>query len=324
VRQFPEDKDDEKDLKKLNAEPWMVEALKLNPEYVHWGPHEDYMCKRGDGWESPIIKKTWKDFDIKLDDLNEVVHFYFGINRANKKCETCGGCGYHPDAQWVEKSWYRHCSPFTFPTQQERLISQGMHESFGSPLPVELHGRGAFPSEETLGKYKPEFRAFCEAMRDGDGFWSDKLVQEEVEALVKDGRLMDWTHHFESGKGWKEKAGGAVAHMPSAAEVNAAQHKKGLTGHDAINQMIAVRARCERYGLPVTCPECEGSGHVFTAPKATLGVVFWLLHPRKGAARGVEVEEVEKKDFKKVLAFLAQAAKRSVERFQKAVAASEE
>lgn len=46
MRTKPQDDDDREDLAKLNAEPWMVKALELNPDYPHWGPHEDYMAKR--------------------------------------------------------------------------------------------------------------------------------------------------------------------------------------------------------------------------------------------------------------------------------------
>ena len=94
MRTYPEDESDQKELARLNAEPWMVEQLKLNPEYVHWGPHEDYMGGKPDeGWRSPILKDTWTDLIGKqpelpeglnegftLDELNEVVHFYFHLN----------------------------------------------------------------------------------------------------------------------------------------------------------------------------------------------------------------------------------------------------
>lgn len=318
MRTYPKDASDRKDLKRLNADPWMVDVLKVNPSYVFWGPHEDYMWKKGEGWDTPIIKNTWKEFGPwDLDELNEVVHFYFEILRESVECPLCGGSGYHPDAQWVEKSWYRHNSPFTMPTEQERLIQVGMHERFGSPLPIEIHGRGSFPSEEILNKYKPEFRAFCEAMRDGDGFWSNKITQEEVDTLVKGDRLVDYTHNWTQEDGWKPKPGGVEAHIPSAAQVNAAQNKPGLGGHDGINQAVCVRARCERYGIPVTCPDCEGHGYVFTAPKATLGLVLWVIHPRKGCSRGVEIKSIEQSELKEVSKYLKCAAARNAERFSK-------
>jgi hypothetical protein len=54
--------DSEEDLQKANAKPWMLEQLQLNPEYVSWGPYEDYMYTREDsGWNSRIIVETFKE-----------------------------------------------------------------------------------------------------------------------------------------------------------------------------------------------------------------------------------------------------------------------
>ena len=129
----------QKDLKRLNAEPWMIEALSLNPDYCSWGPHEDYMSGKGKGWGSPQFLDSWKDFDWSLDDLNECVHFYFGVERENKECHVCEGSGYHPEAQWVTKSFYRHSSPFS---------------------------RNLWPSEALFEKYGEPFLKFCEEMRE--------------------------------------------------------------------------------------------------------------------------------------------------------------
>jgi hypothetical protein len=329
MKSYPEDEGDRKELENLNAEPWMVECLKLNPEYVYWGVGDDYMHgvpenKDEGGWDSGKRFETWKDFGPwKLDDLNEVVHFFFEINRESENCPTCARTGYHPDAHWVEKSWYKHSSPFTVLTTEEQAIQDGMKRMFGSRFP-ELHGRGAFPDEATLRKYKPEFRAFCEEMRAGDGFWSDKLIQEEVDALVEEGRLMDWTHTWTSTDGWKEKPGGKKAHTPTAAQVNAEQNnpKPAMLshGHDSINHSIAVRTRCNRFGIPVECEECKGKAYLYTAPKGTLGLTLWFLHPRKGAARGIEIKSIEEGELKAVYSFLAEGAERNAQRFLKVVA----
>lgn len=104
---------DEEDTKELNAEQWQLDLLKLNPGYCGWGPHEDYMWKEGDGWNSRVISPTWPEFGPwNLDDLNECVNFYFEVSRESKDCETCGGDGYHPDARSVVNTFYRHqCGP---------------------------------------------------------------------------------------------------------------------------------------------------------------------------------------------------------------------
>jgi len=59
---------------------WMRNAVAKNPEYVFWGPDQDYMWKAGTGWEAPLAFASWGDCNLVLDDLNEVVHFYFGVN----------------------------------------------------------------------------------------------------------------------------------------------------------------------------------------------------------------------------------------------------
>lgn len=103
---------DKEEAARLNAEPWQLELLDLNPGYISWGPHEDYMWVKGEGWNSPQIHATWKEFGPwKLDDLNECVNFYFSVDRASKKCDTCGGDGYHPDAHPISESFYSYSSP---------------------------------------------------------------------------------------------------------------------------------------------------------------------------------------------------------------------
>lgn len=100
---------DEDEAKRLNAKPWQLALLKANPAYCSWGPHEDYMIQKGDGWHSAKEFATWADFGPwRLDDLNECVNFYFEVTRDSKDCPTCGGNGYHPDAQEVQGTFYEH------------------------------------------------------------------------------------------------------------------------------------------------------------------------------------------------------------------------
>lgn len=52
MRTYPSDDYDKKELERLNAEPWMVELLKCNPQYPYWWNYEDYMSG-GSGWDKP-------------------------------------------------------------------------------------------------------------------------------------------------------------------------------------------------------------------------------------------------------------------------------
>lgn len=99
---------DENEAAELNAEPWQIELLKVNPDYCAWGPHEDYMWKEGSGWDSRVIVSSWPEFGWSLDDLNECVNFYFEVSRPSIQCEACGGNGYHPGAQQVVRTFYQH------------------------------------------------------------------------------------------------------------------------------------------------------------------------------------------------------------------------
>lgn len=279
MRYYPNIKDewDRDELKRLNAATWQLDLLKMNPPYCGWGPHEDYMIVKGEGWNSPKTFASWKAFGPwGLDDLNEVANFYFTVERDSKQCETCGGNGYHPDGQWITESFYRHSSPFTHQTERE-MQARAIMESFGSSS-NDLHGRGNYPSAETLAKYGPAFKEFCEEMR-VLGSWGDRITDDEQKALKDAGRSGD-----------------------------------GPMGHDAINRGILVKARCERLGVPTTCDTCDGHGTVFTAEAAHVNVVLWVLHPRKGCSRGIEVR-LAQDDVPAVFDYLTAAAKRNADRF---------
>lgn len=282
------DKYDREHLAKLNAEPWQVELLALNPDYTGWAPGDDYMGPRGDGWNAPVTVAKWSDLSFGPNDLNEVVNFYFEVNRESRRCE-CGD-GYRPDAQWIAKSFYRHSNPFC----------GGRRPAFG-----------------VLAKYGDEFRRFCAKSAELPcSEWASDVTQDEVQALVDEGRLMDFTHTCSPGEGWKKRAPPVV---PTAAEVNA-WNRRGSLGHDAINRCLLIRARCKRLGVPLHCPTCNGEASVYTAPAAHVGLVLWVLHPRKGASRGVEIERIEQSELPAVFAYLKAASERNAERFARAVA----
>lgn len=293
MRNVPEDKYDFECLDSLNAEQWMIDLLKLNPEYTLWGPHEDYMCQKDSGWRAPVETVGWKSFDLELNELNEVVNFYFEIDRSSEKCKVCGGDGYHPDAKWVSDSFYRHSSPFS-------------HDSdIFCPFPTSLF----------FEQYKnPALRDFCEEMAIHQ-CWNDRITQEEVELLVAEDRLRDFTHEYVMGD-FVEKI---PPYMPTAEEINKIQQTGGINTHDCINRLILVEHRCDKFGIPRQCYQCKGNGHVYTAEKAHVNLVLWVLHPRKGASRGWEITHINQDDLPAVFNFLKQAADRNAQRFAAAV-----
>lgn len=245
MRSMPDDDSDREELARLNAEPWMVECLSLNPSYTCWGPGEDYMSTGEKGWDSSQEYDTWDAFGPwGLNDLNEVVNFYFEVTRASKNCEACDGEGLNPETKAISDAFY----------------------DFGN-----------------TGQR-----------------WCDNITQDEADALAEAGRIPKGT---------------------SARDVNAANERPGFgrMSHDAINRWILIKARAKRLGVYGKCDTCGGHGNVFTAPAATLGLVVWYLHPRKGCSRGVRVREIRRDQLPTAMAFLKQAADRNAERFARVV-----
>lgn len=240
MRYYPNDEYDFKYLKELNAEDWMVKTLKKNPSYNAWGNHEDYMLVDS-GWESRVfisnVDELWE-----LDEMNELVNFYFQLHRESVECSKCEQTGYNQETKEIEEAWY------------------------------DFKGRGVK--------------------------WHDNITQDEVDALWSENRLRS---------DFKEK--------PSAEEVNN-WSKQGF-GHDAINRMICVKQRAKRLGVYGLCEDCNGDGTVYVESKAKLQLQMWFIHPRKGASRGVLLEEIKENELNRVLGYLKEARQRNWDRFSK-------
>ncbi|MDO8584174.1 MAG: hypothetical protein Q7R83_03285 [bacterium] len=98
--------------------------------------------------------------------------------------------------------------------------------------------------------------------------WCGQITQDEVEALVRSGRLWSLTRvplnaeqedivrrQISEGKnGWLP----FDTHMPSAEEVNGWAQQG--PGHDGINYTILLKTRAERLGIFGVCQRCKGSG----------------------------------------------------------------
>lgn len=296
---------DAKEAARLNAEPWMLELVEMNPSYTCWGPHEDYMAKGdgkpGDGWDARQLCKSWREFGPwGVDDLNEIVHFYFEVDRESERCLMCNGESIHPDGQWITRSFYHHSSPFTVPDDREREAKQVMAR-FGCTFDTGVLGRGTLPPDEVINRYGLPFLEFCVRTIERGGCWRDDITEDEAAKLVEAGR-------------------GKIDKLFTADDFNSAERgegrRRGFIGHDAINSWILCKQRCERLGVPYTCPQCEGHGHTFTTPSAHVNLILWYLHPRKGCSRGVEVR-ITRDDLPAVFDLLRQAAERNAERFSK-------
>jgi hypothetical protein len=269
----------------MKPEEWMLDLLDLNPSYVHWGPYEDYMwVEEGKGWSSRWIQDTWTGPPLGLDDWNEVVHFYFEINRDSEKCDNCGGVGAHPDAQWISQSFYNSSSPFSNGSSGYDFFPDYLKKFFPEDPADNIHSDKLFPPDEVLDKYHPGFREFCEKLRDGKGYWKDDLDEDDLKALEEAGRPYD----------------------PS-----------DPIGMDAISQYVVVKAKCEKWGIPYDCPDCDAQGYIYEDESAYVGLVLWVLHPRKGASRGMHIKRIEQEQLPEIFDFLRAAGKRNAQRFDK-------
>ena len=104
MRSYPTDSYEEEQLNELNPKAWMKDALKMNPSYPHWGNNEDYMAD-GSGWSAPCELKSVDEL-WTLDELNELVNFYFEVVRDSHKCEKCEGSGYNRETYQLSEDWY--------------------------------------------------------------------------------------------------------------------------------------------------------------------------------------------------------------------------
>jgi hypothetical protein len=297
MRSYP-DENDKEDLERLNVQPWMVELLKLNPEYVHWGPGEDYMRYwertkynrdrwSEHAWDNGVYKETWKAFREEgwdLDELNELVHFYFQLNRKMENCEACDETGYNPETRHIADTFYSHA-------RSDRPVPGAMR--------------------------MPDFLGGGYLIGDHHEAWHDKITQDEVDALIEADRLWDFTRTCEPGEGWKEKD---PPYRPTAEEVNKWESERKAGGHDGLNRCILIRTRAERLGVYGHCEKCDGQGFTFQEPEGHVGLVLWMLHPRKGCSRGIHINHIDKEDLPAVFKYLKDAADRNAERFAKVVA----
>lgn len=96
-----------------------------------------------------------------------------------------------------------------------------------------------------------------------NGAWQHHLDADDVRALIDGGRLWDFTRRplnaqqaaDRGDKPWLSYENG---YIPTPEEVNVWSVSGG--GHDSINSMICIRARCNRAGKTIECPDCGGSG----------------------------------------------------------------
>lgn len=110
-------------------------------------------------------------------------------------------------------------------------------------------GQGLNPATK---KIADEFYAFGNR----EARWCEKITQDEVDALIKAGRLWDFTRTWTKDEGWVTRDPPVT---PTAEQVNTWQAGRGM-GHDGINRWILIEARARRLGVWGKCWICNGEG----------------------------------------------------------------
>lgn len=87
--------------------------------------------------------------------------------------------------------------------------------------------------------------------------WSHHLNQDDVDALVDAGRIMDLTHNWSKDTGWTP----SDRPKPTAVEVN--RWSLSGFGHDSINSWVVIKAECKRLGVAEKCEHCDGTHDIF-------------------------------------------------------------
>jgi hypothetical protein len=203
------------------------------------------------------LKRVALDFDWPL---HKVWQGFINPYYAAEDCPLCEGSGYSKQAKYLYDQWYGKVEfdPYSTgsrPLKPNTSLVRAFAENQVKRAP-EFYGvgEGAIVHEATrLAKIF-------------NGAWSHHLDQEDIKALWADGRLADFNPN------WRENHNEGVE-PPLAADVNA--WSLGGIGHDSINCMICVRAKCERLGYPVECYLCKGEGDLWPSEEAKAFYENW-------------------------------------------------
>jgi hypothetical protein len=218
------------------------------------------------------IKRVPLDFDWPLHERWS--GFLMPESLFGKNCPDCDGHGWSPRGQELHDLWYGNgavpfhpwdngSTPLTLDTPAVREFAQ--RNVSRSP---EFYGSG----ENAIAREAWRLAGLW------NGQWSYHLNQDDVDALVTDGRLHDLTHTFNPETRWQPIDPPV---RPTPEQVN--EWAIRTMGHDSINAHVCITARCEREGVPHTCATCEGHGNVEAYPGQRAEADAWTsIEPPTG------------------------------------------
>jgi hypothetical protein len=168
-------------------------------------------------------------------------------------CEPCEGRGYSPAALLLFDVWYGNARFDPAATGSTPFTAR--HPIIRARAEWNVNEAPDYYGRELVGV---RVAVLAEAQRLASHFnraWMHHLAQQDVDALLADDRLWDFTRIFTRGRGWQQCLGGTA---PTAAEVN--EWSLSGLGHDSCNASTVVRARCAAAGVSHLCQLCDGDG----------------------------------------------------------------
>ena len=225
------------------------------------------------------VKRVALDFDWPLRQTWEG---YINPHYTATKCTACDGKGWSPEYKALEALWYGN-APFkpedngstpylpTHPPIRQRAEKNTRQ----SPGPYTLNYQSTEDAFESA--VQREARRLCRLY---NGQWGLHLNQMDVDVLIEDDRLWDFTRvprtpeQIQAHEEYRKNGGGywmpeSNGYRPTAQEVNDWAISGGvMQGHDAINAYLVIKARCQREGMPFLCTTCNGECRFWPSPEA--------------------------------------------------------
>lgn len=208
------------------------------------------------------VKRVALDFSWPLD---KVWSGYLNPHRDERDpCPHCGGRGDSPQVRRLHALWYGH-APFkpedrgSVPWTPEDAATRRWAERQCRQSP-EFYGTG----EEAI------LRESIRICGHWNNAWSHHLNDDDVQALLDAGRLVEFTHTWTPEDGWQPRPDFV---KPTARQVN--EWSLMGMGHDSINASVVICAEAERLGHKTACEHCDGEGEVWHNEEARARYEAW-------------------------------------------------
>lgn len=188
--------------------------------------------------------------------LREVWEGYLMPDRLDgDRCADCEGTGYSLRARELYDMWHGN-APFR-PEDNGSTVLTPDTPAVRAFVERNIDGASNFygTGEAAITR---EARRLCGLW---NGMWCHHVDADDVAALVAAGRLMDLTHTWSRGVGWRPINPPVT---PTPQEVN--EWSLRSFGHDSINAWVVIGARCKREGVSERCSRCDGHGSTEAYP----------------------------------------------------------